>query len=279
MIPKPRFDEVLNQRDRASHEAAYWRGVAEATKHAPASHQGKAEQTSQQQAPTAEQRLTAIHTDKDALAKKYDDGEITYSDLVKQDRDLANREQAIREEILLAKVAPQQKTSQQPDNDLFLDSLTAQLEQQHPWVTVLDKVGTEIDWKYIRERSIENLVQKGIDPTEGKRGTFELRREMAELIDQVGPYLLTEKAKAKGIAIPNQQAAPQQGVKAPSSVAQARAAKLDLASRAPPNVAAMNGTTGGEATGIPSASRIESMSDDEIGKLPDSVRRQFLGLT
>lgn len=276
-VPKARLDEVLAQRDRLAQDAAYWRGVADAKVATTAAPQGQpGAQQPQPQQPTAEQRLAGIHTEQDTLAKKFDDGEITYSELVKQQRELTNREQTIREDMLLAKVpkAPQQP---QANDDLFLDNETAKLEQAHPWVIVADKVGTAVDWKYIQDRAIENLVARGIDPTEGNRGKLALRTEVAELFDQYGPALLGAKATAKGITIPGQDAAAQQR-QPMSQAAQARAAKLDLAGRAAPNLSKMTGTNG-EPTGVPSEARLESMGDDEIGNLPDSMRRKLLGLT
>jgi hypothetical protein len=280
MIPKARVDEIIAQRDKHSQEAAYWRGVAEATKyHQP---QPQAGQPAQPQQPTAEQRLAAIQAQQDELAAKFDNGELTMQDLKRQERALASHEHAIREEMRAAKAPPPQQQNQpQAEVDLFLDSLTARLEQEHPWVDVLDKVGSKADWDYVKARAMETLQSKGINPHDGKRGTYELRREMAEYVDQIGASLLTDRARARGIPVPGSQtpAAQQSGARTMSPEAAARAKKLDLASRAPPNLSSMNGNTGDNVSGVPSEARLEAMSDDEIGALPDSLRRKLLGVT
>lgn len=278
MIPKARLDEVSGQRDQERQNAAYWRGVAEARAHQPGQPQGGAQPQPPQQQATPEQRLAAIHTKQDELAAKFDNGEITYSDLVKQQRELNLQEQGIREQQLLAKTQPAAPAPAPQSDALYLDNLTAQLETEHPWVQVFDKVGTEIDWKYLKDRAIENCVARGVDVTKGDIGKYQLRKEVAILADTLGPNLIGDRARAKGIAIPDaQQPAAQQQQPPPglSPTAQARANKLDLAEGAPPNVARMSGATG---DGTPTDSRIEQMSDDDIGNLPDSTRRKLLGI-
>jgi hypothetical protein len=237
----------------------------------------------QQQQPTTEQRLAAIQAEQDALAKKFDDGEITMSDLTRQQRELNNREQAIREEVLTAKLRPADTRPDQNavDNTLYLDTLTAQIEVEHPWVAVIDQtVGDKSpEWRMIKERAIENLVARGIDPTKKGTGQYELRKEFATLADQLGPALIGDRAKAKGIAIPGQapsQGGQQQQQPALSPQAKARAAALAKAEGAPPNLQRMSGVAD-DGTGVPTDSRLEHMTDDEIGALPDATRRRLLG--
>ncbi len=280
MIPKPRFDEVNARATKAEQEAAYWKGVADARGQGT-QNQGGTQQTQQQQAqPTAEQQLAAIHSKQDELAQKFDNGEITYSDLLKSQRALSAQEQAIHETQLLSKVQPAQGNQQQAQNDhLYLDTLTAQLETEHPWVQIFDKVGTDVDWKYLKDRAVENCTAKGVDVSNGDIGRYNLRKEVAEIADSLGPGMIAERAKAKGIAIPGQQQQVTQnqgGNQQPlSPEARARANKLDLAENMPPNVQRMSGATG---DGTPTDARIEQMSDDEIGALPDSTRRKLLGI-
>jgi hypothetical protein len=283
LIPKARLDEALRKADEEKANAAYWKGVADA-RVAPKPQDGQTQPAQQQQQPTAEQRLAVIQTEQDALAKKFDDGEITMSDLTRQQRELNNREHVIREEALLARVKPADKaTDQQLDNTLYLDTLTAQLEQQHPWVEVFDKtVGDKSpEWKYVKDRAVQNCIDRGIDPTKPGTGQYELRKEFSVLADQLGPSLVGDRAKTKGIAIPGQtpsQGGQQQQKSALSPQAQARAAALTKQENAPPNLQRMSGATD-DGTGVPSDSRLEHMSDDEIGNLPDAARRKLLGIT
>jgi hypothetical protein len=282
MIPKARLDEALAKASQAESERAYWKGVADARAQGQPQPQPGQQQpgAQQQQQPTADQRLSTIQAEQDALATKYDNGEISYSDLTKQQRDLSNKEFAIREELLVAKVGPAQKPAEQGTDQLYLDTLTAQLEQEHPWVGVFDAVGTDNDWNYLKGHAVENLVARGIDPTKGSIGRYELRKEVATLADQLGPGLVADRAKAKGIAIPGQTPSPggQQQPNKLSPQAQAREAKLGKAADAPPNLNAMGGLAV-DGAGIPSDARLEAMDDEEIGNLPDATRKRLLGTT
>lgn len=283
MIPKGRFDEVntraqtAEQRaSEAERTAAYWKGIADA-RAAPAPASGAVAAPAPQATP--EQRLAQIDTAVDALAKKFDDGEITMADMKAQERVLQAQASAIRQE---AAPRPQQQPAapQQNGNELYLETLTAQLEENHPWVGVLDKVGTKADWDYVTAQAVERVTAAGKDPRNGALGQYELRKAAAEIADEIGPGLLTKRAQAKGVAIPGQaspQPQPQPGPAVLSPEAQARQAKLTLAQGHPPNVNAMQGA-GGPGTGaIPSEAAIEAMSDEDIGKLPDAVRNKLLG--
>ena len=266
-IPKARFDEVASQRDKHAQGEAYWRGVAEAR----GQPNGQAP-PQQSQPPTPEARLSTIQAQQDALAKRFDDGEITFSDLTRERRAIDNQEHAIREEILVGKVKPAQQNqpANQGNDELYLNSLTAQLEQEHPWVEVFDKVGTNIDWKFLTDTATQNLIDRGVDPTKGSNGKYELRKEVAILADQYGPSMVAQKAKAKGVAIPAGQA-PQR------PMAQARAAKLAIAADQPPNLNRMTGTQGD--AGLPSDSQIESMGEDQFDAMPEAQRHRLLGIT
>lgn len=283
MIPKARFDEALNQRDKAVEEAAYLKGRLDALTPAQPLVNGQQQGGGQQQQqPTSEQRLTEIQQAQDALATRFDNGEITYAELTKQQRELANREFAIREELLVAKVKPaaDPRPADANSDQLYLETLTAELEQAHPMVPVLDKVGTDKDWNYLRDRAIDNLVARGIDPTKGAMGRYELRKEVAALADQLGPALVGDRAKAQGIALPGQTPSQggQQQPKPLSPQAQARASKLALAADAPPNVSQMGGTAG-DPGGMPTDTAIEAMDEEAIGRLPDTTRKRLLGVT
>jgi hypothetical protein len=283
MIPKARFDEVNGRAQQAEQSAAYWRGVAEARAAAQQPWQpGPGGQPQPQPAqPTPEQRLASIHAAQDDLATKFDNGEITMAEFKKQERELNGQEMTLREEMLIQRVQP---AAQAPDGNqsLYLDTLTANLEQEHPWVQVFDQVGTDADWSYLKAQAIDNLTQRGVDPRTGDIGRYELRKEIAVLADQLGPTLVGNRAKAKGIALPGDQ--PQGGTPGQpqppqlSPQAQQRQRKLEMAAGSPPNLRSM-GTDAPDPSGLPSDSRIEDMSDDEIGNMPDSVRRRMMGIS
>jgi hypothetical protein len=262
LIPKARLDEVAAQRDEAARQAAYWQGVAEGRQPAkPAPGEPGGQQAAP--APTTEQRLAEVRTSIKALATQFDNGEITMADLEEKRAVLIDREQAIREEALLAKVKPAPAAK---DGSLLLDERTAELESQHPWVTVFDAVATPAEWGMVKALAVENLTGQGIDPTQGDRGSLALRAEVARLMDQIGPGLLTARATEKGVVIPGQQQQTQQpkpqqqppGGKPPlSTEAAARAAKLALAAEAPPNLTSMTGSV---------IQRVTELTETERGK-------------
>jgi hypothetical protein len=279
MVPKARLDEALNTRDRASQEAAYWRGVAEA-RATPAPAPGQAPAQATPAVETPEQKLAAIQAETDALAVKFDNGEITMADFKKAERDLQGREYAIREEQLLAKARPETSDTPAPTGDqLYLESLTANLETSHPWVKVMDAVGTEADWRFLEGRARESLAERGVN-MKGASATYELRKEMAELADTLGPALVGAKAQAQGITLPGQQPSTTQPAVPPAKSPQALALerKLALAAGAPPNIGAMTGATG-DHPGAVSDAQIEAMSEDDIANLPDATRKRLLGIT
>lgn len=279
MIPKARFDEVLTAQRTAEQNAAYWKGIADA-RAAPAPAQV---QQQPQPAATPEQRLAQIDTAIDALAKKYDDGEITYADLKKEERALQTQATAIRTEAAPRQQQQSQPAPQQDGNELYLETLTAQLEESHPWVGVLDKVGTKADWDYVTAQAIERVVAAGKDPRNGALGKYELRKAAAEIADEIGPALLTKRAQAKGVTLPGQQSQPQPHPAQPakpalSPEAQARKDALTRAQGHPPNLSAMTNAGGTDGSGVPSEAALERMSDEDIGNLPAAVRNKLLGI-
>lgn len=276
-IPKPRFDEVLGRATKAEQDAAYWRGVAEARAQqqtAPAA----AVASQQPAAQTPDQQLAAIATATEDLAKRFDDGEIPMVEYKKQERALQAQENAIREQALLARVQPA-PAAQQGSDELYLETLTAQLEQQHPWVGVFDQVASKSDWNYLKDKAVESLVARGVDPTKGSMGRYELRKEMSVLADELGPTLVGAKAQAKGIQLPGTQQQQQpKPAAAISPQAQARAAALAKAANAPPDITALNGHTGNPG-GEPTEESLATMDEDAIGNLPTSIRNKLLGIS
>lgn len=276
-IPKARFDEMVDKANKAAQEAAYYKGVAEARAQQPAQ-----PQQPQRQQATPEQQLAEIARRQDVLAIQYDDGKISMAEFKKHERTLANYEHNIREALLVAKVrpAPQPAPAPQQGNDeLYLETLTADLEKAHPWVQVLEQVGKPSDWEYLKRTAIENLTEQGVDSTAGALGRYNLRKEMARLADELGPALIGPRAQARGIALPGQQPAvtaqqPQQRQLSPQ--AQARQAKLQQAANAPPNLASLAGTTGQQGF---TPSQVEALTEDEFDKLPKATISKILGLS
>jgi hypothetical protein len=279
MIPKARFDEVNSAKSRAEQDAAYWKGVAEARAQM---HQPQGGATAQPPQPTPQQRLEQIHTAQDELAAKFDNGEITMAEFKKQERDLNSQEAQLREEALAARLKPAAAAPASSNDELYLETLTANLEKDHPWVLPFNAVATEAEWQFLSQRARENLNARGVE-IKGTIGSYELRKEISVLIDKLAPNLIADRldqVKQKGFTIPGTQshAGAQQQPPASSGAAAARAKALEKAAAAPPDLSSIPGSTG-DTAGQVSEQRLEAMSEDEIGALPVSVKNKLLGIT
>jgi len=276
MVPKPRLDEALNKLDETNRKIAFLEGRLAQSQSQPTAQpaQGTATPAPAQPVKTITEQLDALDMERIALAEKYDKGELSTVEWKKAETELDKRSRAL--------LLEQQKPAAAPQNpqgdDLFLDQVTDQLEQQHPY-TVL--ITSDADWQFLEVKAREQLKAEGQTIGADSRSTFLLRQKMAQLTDTYGPAMtgktIEKKAPPANAGQPNGGAAkpatqqPNAGV---SQTAQARAAKLDLAARHPVNT----GTVGGAAaTGeTVSAADIENMSDEEIAALPPQTRRRFL---
>jgi hypothetical protein len=280
-IPKARFDEVNTAKSRAETEAAYWRGVAEGRQAPPAP--GASGQQGQQQEPTTEQKLGEVDAKVDALAKRFDDGEITMAEFKREERKLQGERAAIED---AAKPKPAETPANGQGDPLYLETLTAQLEKDHPWLGVYEQVGTDAHWGFLRQQAVDNLLARRIDPTRTDTVTrYELRKEIATLATEYGPGMLTKAATAKGITLPGQQAPAngQQQQQQPTTPALSRDAKdrlkkLELAKTTPPNINHI-GTTQTAPAGGPTDEDAAAFSEDDYDKLPAAVRSKLLGIT
>lgn len=281
MIPKARLDEVLSERGKFAEdnaklqqEIAYLRGIVDARGGTPPA---SGQPPTQTQEPTPEQKLAAIQKDIDKLAEKFDAGEITMADFKRQERELQNLEFTLREEVLLGKVKQQQPVP--AGNALYLDDMTARLEQQHPWVAEFEFFDSKADWDYLKAVAIERMLEQKLDPRDGDLGKFNFRKEVAQAADEFGPALLGARMAKAGRTPPGQATSPTTTPQAQlSPAAKARQDKLGTAAGAPPDLTSMAGSPG-TTTPQFSDAQIENMSEDEIGNMPAAVRRKFLGIT
>lgn len=269
MIPKARFDEVNNKNDELARQNAFLAGQVEALKVRGPAAPAPAAAPPAPATPPAADRLLAVGTQIDALARKYDAGEISYAELKTQERALTNQEQAIREEILLAKVPQQQQPT--ATTDLYLDQLTATLETQHPY---LAEIASEKDFAWLVEKAKDELAAERVELPKGPVGSYKLRERVAVLSDKFGP-MLTGKTLAIPGATPAAPAPATPAAPGLSPDAQARAAKIAMQGNMPPNVASMTGSAGE----VISEASIENMSDDDLAALPIATRNRFLGIT
>lgn len=259
MIPKERFDA---EREKLIASAAYWKGRAE-------SGAGNAAQPKAAE-PTPAQKLADIDAQRDALAKKVDDGEMTMSAFMKEDRQLRQQEDAIRD----AARKPADSAKPKPQSDLYLDTKTEELEGAHPYLAEISALPTwKEDYQYLTRKAVASLAQEGFVLPEGElhgRDLMVLRGRIAELSDTLGPMLT-----GKTLVIPGRTSPADQGKPGLSKQGQARAAKLDAAAAAPPDLTSV-GRSSAQTTDLSEAS-LMAMSDEELEKLPQSVQDRIMG--
>ncbi len=273
MVPKERLDESLSKLSAKDVELARLQGENDALKLArqPAPTGATAPQATQQPIPATE-RLKAIADKQDALAQKFDDGEITMSAFKKEERALLAEEATIREEAWLAKTAKPAAAS-----DLRLDEITAQLEQDHPYCSEIKDLG---DWDFLARKASASLLAEGINIPAGvplnPRDQLTLRTRIAELTDVFGESLTGKNIELKKPGTASAPAAAA-GNTTLSTGAQQRLDKLTAAANHPADISTIG--QAGSGAGALTDEAIASMSDEEITALPTSVRSRFKDAT
>ena len=267
MIPKERLDEVLRRASELERTAAYLQGQLEATRSLA---QPQGQPAPQQRQPTPEEALAQVHSHQDELATKFDNGEISFAELQKQQRTLVNQEQQLREQQLMARIQPQQTQPAAAQGDgMYLKTLTKQLEDQHPYLH--EMTDAQINW--LAELVKQEMSEQGFQFRNDDDSRYQLRKQVAQRSDQLGPGLTGKQLQLSGQGQP-----PAPG---PSATAAARAAKLNMQGGMPPDLTSIPNQGGGAGTpGELSDTEIENMSDEEIlAAMPASVRNKMLGIT
>lgn len=285
MIPKGRFDEALiKERAKtdeaaqaaatAKEEAAYWKGRAEGAGVSPDGDAAQAKPGEATQTP--DEIIAGARQTKRDLAKKYDDGEITAVEFEEQKDHLEDTIAEARQQ----KAAPQEKPGQklEPEDDLYLDQVTATLEKDHPWTL---EIKEEWMWDNLRNQAVHQLHAEGVKVTDDNRGRYVIRERMATLTDTYGP-LWYGKSPAKkeegqgdqaGDKDPSKTGSDQAEGKGLSPEAKARKEKLELADKHPPDTSSLGAAADKTE---PSEADITAMSDEEIAALPPATRRKIL---
>lgn len=270
-IPYARFAETVGRLRTAEEEANYLRGaVAVLTKQQTAATPGAPPATPPQAAPSPapQQTIAAKRTEIEALAEKFDAGELTLREYERQRGQLDDQIHTLRVEQM--RPAPQQTVQQTSLADQQI--LTGQiqtLQQQHPYAAAL----TTPMAQHLSKVAMDEAAAMGRPYGDGPAETMRLRQHVAQLSDFYGPRWglkpVTPKAPAPGTSpAPSPPGGPQL-----SPAARARADKLDFAARLPPDTADF-GSAGGSDT--ISDATIETMSDEDIAKLPKATRDRLL---
>lgn len=277
MIPKARLDEVLRKAEEARNAAAYWQGIAEARKDMPGQSHAKPSPTDTPAppSPTIPQLLTAIDTQRVALATKYDAGEIDAVEWEKQRSALDNQAHEIRlEQIRLENLTLKSETlaeAQKVAMQQSLDENAAALDRAHP---ALFDVKSEDHWAFLRSEAARTLANEGFVLRQHDLTSQKVFHErIASLADLYVPIWTGKPLPV--VTKPGSSPAPAVPAPVPSSkIADQRQRKIDLAHQQPPDSAQL-GSSGTKPE--LSEANILSMSDDEIANLPAATRARMTG--
>lgn len=264
MIPKPRLDQALAERDRFKEQAAYFQGVAETQKQmlqgkAPEGDAGNG-QEAEKNGPddTAQNDLIAkAEAAKLAAAEQYESGEISLVEFkkieIEKDREI-RAEEAKRTEALAdnaRKVANETVTAHTTEQVIISEAV--KIQAQHPYVAEIDKLpeaDRDFVWQQIENEAAFNLSKKGVNAYDGSPASrMALIQEKAALTDKYGPTYTGKQLASQQQKQPNQL----------SEKAQDRLRKLELAQDQPP---AFN-PSGGDRADL-TESDLENMSLDQM---------------
>lgn len=266
MIPKPRFDEVLDRAKKAERIIAEQAAEAIRLK----------QQLEQHTGPAVNPELSALDAQIDELAEKFDAGEITFKDMNAQKRVLDARRDQIREQEIVNRAAARavEAVPKAPTgNDGWLAERTAEIQAQYG--AYVDAIPQGM-FDAVIEQVRDGLIAKGENLT-GDRGSAILREAIGQYAKQEHAFF----ARASGIApikdaAPNGQPAPRPtpgNMPTPDQ----RRAKLQLQEAMPPSLSGMHRATGSDT--MLSEAQIEEMDEEAIAELPVATRNRLLGLS
>jgi hypothetical protein len=258
-IPKARLDEEIKKSSSAAHEAAYWKGIADAREVMLKQGKGGDSEATQQVVETPEQKIAKFDDGIVELAKKYDDGEITMAEFKKQERDFQKQ---IREVEMSAVKQPPAPQPVKTGNDLYMQEKAQQIVTEHPYLELM----SEGDRLFLGEKAEAELIAEGARLQIGDPASIlAVQKRMGELSDRLGSALTGKQLPQKTVTQPLKKA----GV---SENAAARQVKLEMKNTQPPPTHSLGNP--GSVKEYTEAD-IEKMSDDDIARLPASVREKL----
>lgn len=276
MIPIERLNAALSERDALRDIISHQKGIIEVQTQALSS--GKADKTENPNGKVddvakPETDLKTIISDAESkkieLAQKYEDGELSYSEMVRESTKL---DAQIREHelSLYSKVEENAKkaaTDIVSSNNVkqIINQEAIKIQAEHPYVAEIDKLPEHLAqgiWNQISQEAVQSLMSKGINPMDGTvQSRVALMKEKALLTDKYGPQF-TGKTFDKNQ--PSNQI---------SEKAKQRAEKIDLADNQPPRLGA---NVGGDTRDLTEAD-LMSMNEDQIAdflsKAPELVHK------
>jgi hypothetical protein len=274
MIPKPRFDEVRGRLSKAEQAAIYWKGVAE----------GRIQQ--QGQTPKQEEEAPApdpvadLEAEQEALAKRYDDGDISMTEFTQENRRLTR-------ELAKAEAAHTPTEDADPKQSDFSGNLAVQsayreIAKANPWLSQPTKglqEGLRADLEDLNDRAHELARSEGISiDTRTEQGVVLHRAFLIAAAHEAGlpqRYGWTPPAEEPEQPPQSQSGRQRSNPKPGAPTPDQRRQKVALRNSLPgdPTQAGVAGTPGQE----PSAAEIANMNEDEIAALPESIKAKYRG--
>jgi hypothetical protein len=257
-IPKQRFDEVAQQRDRNAEVAAYWKGVAEA--------RAQDQQSQQERQPTPQEQVAAIRQAEVELASKLDADEITAAQFVQGQQELRDREAEIRDQVLRTQLQANHPKADPPrDDDLFMEREVQRLHNEHQYLEHL----SEPDVNYLAHVARQQAEAAGRPYVGGRKSDdLRIREDIAVLSDTWGPQMI-------GRTLPSSEDPKPAGGDTASPAAQDRLKKLELAAKHPPDTATM-GTGAEDAPGRLTEDKVPGLSMLDLENVPIAELDRFL---
>lgn len=289
MIPKARLDEVIGDRDLLKDQVGYQAGVIAAqermladlkagkapaattqTTQPAATAQAAAAAPDQGTPPDLATAIKTLQEKKLALADEYDNGEISTRIWKQREIEIENEIRALDEQRLESVKTESLKQTKAVlsarETQQSVETTALTLQQKHPNIAVIDALSDGLRagvWQDITNKAAQNLAQRGIDARLHNRDPqvkAALMAEKARLTDNLQDFLPGYQQPAQA----QQGQGNAQVQKKQSAMAQARAAKLDLADSQPPSIADMGrGVESGELTD----EQVSKMTDDQMADL------------
>lgn len=297
MVPKARLDSVLNRVETAEQQAAYWRGVAEARAEPRGGSGQQADITTQpatvpQQPLTFEQQLAALAEEEDAIATKFDDGEITAKEMNAQLRTVRSREAGLREDMLRQQITstmPKPTSVDEVKVQLESEQREATLYEQHPLAAIVfPPAGSPQDQAEAADPGVREVMDsmrssvRALAKQEMLRNHPGISGHQADALFQsyiakaADQYARTNEAfipqAIPRIATP--QAGGTTGQKPLSPTAQARLDKMGVAANQPPDMGNLGSSRGSADEWTPE--RYAGLTDDQLARLPQHIHDRFV---
>lgn len=266
MIPKPRFDEVLHDRNAAQEEAAYLKGVIAAMKE----QQSAVPAPQDQQAPAVPEKtpMELLREEYIALKTSMEEGEIGTDEYLTAREALDERKLDIMLEEKVKNLVPPGGGI----DEMRLDELTVPLYEAHPYAAII----SDKDAMYLGRLAMEQAEANGKPyDLSTTAGNYALRKHVAELTDRFGPGLT---GKALADLTPTSpmaaQAQEQQGGRSP--LAQARADKMELQATLPPDINALGRTAAPGGLTDDAVVKLSQTAPHKLEDLPKGALDRFL---